>query len=253
MSRWSPRQVRLDDHDEQMRRHHGEPDQRHVDDERDQPPHEAGVWWSASYRRPAPNQAQREHGQREPDQRAGRVPQEIVHVEQTVGAREHAHEAGQLHRLQKQRRGERQYCGNRQRPTPDTAHDEAQRQEEHDIKRDLQYGGETIGTDVTDELQWVDLRCQMVRGAIGRRIGRHRIQCEAQQAEQIQHRAIRHYGRRQSDAIVAVIQQRQHRHRQQHGHKRPQCQRERKRFGKVLKKSHLQCSLLRPAPFGFGP
>ena len=35
-----------------------------------------------------------------------------------------------------------------------------------DIKRDLQYGGETIGTDVTDELQWVDLRCQMVRGAI---------------------------------------------------------------------------------------
>ena len=113
--------------------------------------------------------------------------------------------------------------------------------------------GETIGTDVTDELQRVELRCQMVRGAIGRRIGRHRIQCETQQAEQIQHRAIRHYGRRQSDAIVAMIQQRQHRHRQQHGHKRPQCQRERKRFGKVLKKSHLQCSLLRPAPFGFGP
>ena len=243
----------MDDHDEQMRRHHGEPDQRHVDDERDQPPHEAGCGGRRRIGDPRRNQAQREHGQREPDQRAGRVPQEIVHVEQTVGAREHAHEAGQLHRLQKQRRGERQYCGNRQRPTPDTAHDEAQRQEEHDIKRDLQYGGETIGTDVTDELQWVDLRCQMVRGAIGRRIGRHRIQCEAQQAEQIQHRAIRHYGRRQSDAIVAMIQQRQHRHRQQHGHKRPQCQRERKRFGKVLKKSHLQCSLLRPAPFGFGP
>lgn len=43
----------------------------------------------------------------------------------------------------------------------------------NDIKRDLQYGGETIGTDVTDELQ-IELWRQMVRGAIGCRIGRHR-------------------------------------------------------------------------------
>lgn len=209
----------------QCRRHH----EAHVHEERDQTPDQAGM----GHRR----RIRLTHGQEPvecqrapvPGQRARRVPHQIIHVEQAIRAREHAQRSRQLHRLHQQRDQEPGDGGRGKPAMEHTPDDEPERQKEHDVHHDLQHSIQPVGTYVGDEPEQVQLRLQMVDGAERDGIGRQRVQSEAQQADCIQHRAIRGQDRRQSKPVIAVIQHRQHRNGQRHGHHRPQRQRKQER------------------------
>lgn len=103
--------------------------------------------------------------QRHANGAAERIGDDIVDVADTVCARIEMEEASELGDLDTHRCGAAHRYSHPRRQPEEPCQEETHRHEQHDVHTQLQDRGHTVGADVANELQRVELRTQMVRGA----------------------------------------------------------------------------------------
>ena len=170
--------------------------------------------------------------QRHANGAAERIGDDIVNVADTVCARIEMEDASELGDLDAHRCGAAHRYSHPRRQPEEPGQEESHRHEQHDVHAQLQDGGHTVGADIANELQRVELGTQMVCGAVSGGIPRPRIQGETAKAKHIQHERISAEHTRRSEAVVTMVQIDRRRHRQQHRHERPQQDRQLERLGK---------------------
>ena len=103
---------------------------------------------------------------------------------------------------------------------------ESERQEQHHVEQQLQDRGDTTRGDVLDECQRVELRGQVMCGAVAVGVVRHRILGERHQAGDIQYTQVGSDDGSQTQPMVAMVEQRENRQGQERRDERPSHQRD---------------------------